>query len=67
MEEGYCLTIVEGRTNKSKLNTLMDNFFLEIYQEFNLSSGDITPRQIQKIEHFKEEVLINFIRQNKGD
>lgn len=38
------------------LNSEIDNIFVDIHQEFNTSSGDITPDQVMQLDHLKEKL-----------
>jgi hypothetical protein len=41
---------------KDLLDTEIDTIFIDVHQEFNTSSGDITPDQVMKLKFLKEDI-----------
>jgi len=53
-----------NRKEIRKVNGMIEDFFINVANEFNLDSGDVTPLQNERIDNFKETV-IEYIEQNR--
>ena len=53
-------------SRQSKLDNMMHDFFSRVCDEFHLETGHITPMQLHTLDVFKEDVVIEYIKQNEG-
>ena len=56
--------ITLNEKERKKVKEMVDDFFVDVADEFDLVTGDITPGQSLKVEEF-EKLIEEYIAQNR--